>query len=130
MNGWDVNHLDLEFGAPQILSSSDDSRAIALALPAGDSLRDHQVHERAWISVLQGEVEITTEGNRMAGGPGLVVELGPGERHAVNAVSDARLLLLLLPWPGDGHPGSMSLEAKAGMREQAAERRERASAAT
>lgn len=130
MNGWDVNTLDLEFGAPQILSSSEDSRAIAIALPAGEGLDDHQVHERAWISVLQGEVEITADGSRMSGGPGFVVEMGPGERHAVTAVTDARLLLLLMPWPGDGHPGSMSLEAKSGMREQAAERRAEASAAS
>jgi hypothetical protein len=24
----------------------------------------------------------------------------------VRAVSDARLLLVLAPWPGDGHPGA------------------------
>jgi hypothetical protein len=24
----------------------------------------------------------------------------------VRALSDARLLLLLAPWPGDGHPGA------------------------
>jgi len=30
----------------------------------------------------------------------------PGERHEVRARSDARLLLVLAPWPGDGHPGA------------------------
>jgi hypothetical protein len=30
----------------------------------------------------------------------------PGERHEVRAVSDARLLLVLAPWPGAGHPGA------------------------
>ena len=28
----------------------------------------------------------------------------PTERHEVRAISDARLLLLLAPWPGEGHP--------------------------
>ena len=126
MKSWDLNDLDLEAHAPQILSSTDEARAIALAIPAGESLQDHQVHERAWICILGGEVEITTtSGDRTAGSPGLVVELDPGERHAVRALSDARLLLLLTPWPGVGHPGSMSLEDKDHAREKAAERRAR-----
>ena len=28
----------------------------------------------------------------------------PNERHEVRAVEDSRLLLVLAPWPGDGHP--------------------------
>jgi hypothetical protein len=30
----------------------------------------------------------------------------PHERREVRATSDARLLLVLAPWPGDGHPGA------------------------
>ena len=41
------------------------------------------------------------------------MEFDPGERHAVRALSDTRLLLLLAPWPGTGHPGPMSLSDKA-----------------
>lgn len=126
MKSWDVNSADLEPHAPQILSSTDDARAIGLAIPAGESLQDHQVHERAWVVVLAGEVEVTTtDGGRVAGGPGIVAELDPNERHAVHAVSDARLLLLLTPWPGAGHPGAMDLEEKAHAREDAAEHRAR-----
>jgi len=113
MNHWDVNRLDLRPHAPQILSSTDDARAIALALPAGEGLQEHQVHERAWVSVLCGEVEVTTAaGERVTGGPGLVLEFDPRERHAVQAISESRLLLLLTPWPGVGHPGAMSIEDK------------------
>ena len=126
MRSWNTNDLDLEPRAPQILSSTDDARVIALAIPAGESLQDHQVHERAWVSVVSGDVEITTpEGERITGSPGLVAEFDPGERRAVRAISDTRLLLLLTPWPGDGHPGSMPLEDKYRAREHAAERRER-----
>jgi quercetin dioxygenase-like cupin family protein len=129
MRSWDVNGVDLKPHAPQILSSTDDARAIALAIPAGESLDDHQVHERALVAVLAGEVEITTTtGERITGAPGLVVEFDPGERHAVLAVSDARLLLLLTPWPGVGHPGSMSLEDKGNAREHAAEHRDQSEA--
>jgi quercetin dioxygenase-like cupin family protein len=124
MKSWDAKALGLEPHAPQILSSTDDARAIVLAVPGGESLQDHQVHERAWVVVLGGEVEITTTaGERITGTVGLVVEFDPGERHAVRALSDARLLLLLTPWPGEGHPGAMSLEDKAHAREHAAEHR-------
>ena len=30
----------------------------------------------------------------------------PHERHEVRANTEARLLLVLAPWPGDGHPGA------------------------
>lgn len=114
MNNWSINELDLKPHAPQILSSTADARAIALAIPAGETLQDHQVHERAWVTVLSGEAEITTTaGERFAGTPGVLVEFDPRERHAVHAVADTRLLLLLTPWPGAGHPGPMSLEDKA-----------------
>ena len=62
MNSWTINDLDLKTTLPEILASTDDARAIALMIPAGESFDDHQVHERAWVTVLDGEVEITTSG--------------------------------------------------------------------
>ncbi len=124
MNSWDLSAVDLRPHAPEILSSSDDARAVVLEIPAGESLQDHQVHERAWVTVIDGEVEITTaRGKRVAGGSGLMVEFAPGERHAVHAHKTARLLLLLTPWPGHDHPGTMSLENKATVSQRAAEHR-------
>jgi len=122
MNAWTITDLDLKPHAPEILSSTNETRAIALMIPAGESLDDHQVHERSWLTVLAGEVEITTDaGKAIVGGPGLVVEFAPNERHAVHAHSEVRLLLLLTPWPGVGHPGALTLEQKANARENAAE---------
>jgi redox-sensitive bicupin YhaK (pirin superfamily) len=83
---------------------------IALDLRAGESLPDHGVHERAWVVVIDGEVEITSaNGEHVFGGDGPLVEIAAAERHEVFARSDARLLLLLTPWPGVGHPGAMTL---------------------
>ena len=124
MNSWQITDLELHPHAPQILTSTDDARAIALMIPAGESLQDHQVHERAWVVVLDGEVEIDTPaGDRVTGGGGLLLEFAPNELHAVHARSDARLLLLLTPWPGAGHPGAMTLEEKADARHAAREHR-------
>jgi quercetin dioxygenase-like cupin family protein len=124
MRSWEVNEMDLRPHAPEILSSTDDARAIVLEIPAGEGLTDHQVHERAWVTVLEGEVEITSDGGGQAtGGPGLVVEFDPRERHALQARTRVLILLLLTPWPGDGHPGARSLEDKERAREHAAQHR-------
>jgi quercetin dioxygenase-like cupin family protein len=110
--------------SPEILASGDEARAIALMIPAGESFDDHQVHERAWLTVLDGEVDISSsDGGSVVGRSGLLVEFAPGERHAIHARSDARLVLLLTPWPGVGHPGAMSLDEKATARQSAAEHR-------
>lgn len=122
MKSWDIGKLDLRPHSPEILSSTQDARAIVLEIPAGESLTDHQVHERAWVTVIEGEVEITTTaGEQISGGAGLLIEFDPRERHAVQARSKARILLLLTPWPGTGHPGGMTVEDKAHVRERAAE---------
>lgn len=124
MNCWTIPNLDVRPHAPEILASTDDARAIALMIPAGESFDDHQVHERAWVTVLDGEVEIkTSAGEGVIGRSGLLVEFAPNERHSVHARSDARILLLLTPWPGIGHPGAMTVEQKADGRHSAAEHR-------
>ena len=124
MNSWDIRSLDLRPHSPEILSTTDDARAIVLEIPVGESMQDHQVHERAWVTVIDGEVEITTTGGeKVVGGCGLMVEFAPGERHAVLARSTARLLLLLTPWPGRGHPGTRPREDKAHATDGAAEHR-------
>ena len=121
MNSWDLNSLDLKPRLPEILSSNQDARAIALHLRAGESLSEHEVHERTWLVVLDGEIEVqSAAGGSATGGTGLVVEFAPGERHEVSASSDSRLLLLLTPWPGRGHPGAMSMREKLYARQHAA----------
>ena len=121
MRSWEVDKLDLKPRLPEILSSTDEARALALDLAAGETLRDHEVHERAWIVVLGGEVEVSSASDgQVRGGTGLVVELAPRERHEVVALEAARLLLLLTPWPGPGHPGAMTITEKLYVRRHAA----------
>lgn len=122
MKSWDLQTVEAKPHMPRVVSSSSDARAIVLHLPEGELLQDHQVHERAWVVLVSGNVEITTTaGDRVAGGPGLLVEFDPQERHEVRAISDARFLLLLTPWPGPGHPNTLTLEEKAHVRARAAD---------
>jgi len=104
METWDIASLDVQPHQPQVLRSDDESRVIAINLPAGEELQEHQVHERAWLVVADGEIEVEQGGDVVAGGPGFLAHFDPQERHEVRARADTRLILLLAPWPGDGHP--------------------------
>jgi quercetin dioxygenase-like cupin family protein len=107
MEHWDLRNLDVEAHKPRILHSArGEARSIAILLPAGEELQEHEVHERAYLVVVDGEVEVSDGGRAVTGGPGLAAVFDPHERHTVRARSDARLLLVLAPWPGDGHPGA------------------------
>ena len=104
METWNIATLDVQPRQPEVLRSDDETRVIAINLPAGEALKEHQVHERAWLVVADGEVEIEQGGQSVTGGPDFLAHFEPAERHEVRARSDARLILLLSPWPGDGHP--------------------------
>jgi quercetin dioxygenase-like cupin family protein len=104
MQTWDIATLDVQPHAPEVLRSDDETRVIAINLPAGEGLNEHQVHERAWVMVAAGEVEFEQGSDTAAGGPGFLVHFEPKERHEVRARSDSRLIMLLSPWPGEGHP--------------------------
>ena len=107
MHHWDLRTIDVPPHQPQILQSErGEGRAIAIYLPAGEMLQDHEVHERAHLVVLDGEVEVDQDGTRISAATGTFAVFDPHERHEVRAVSDARLLLILAPWPGPGHPGA------------------------
>ena len=104
METWDIAALDVQPHQPEVLRSDPEARVIAINLPAGERLQEHQVHERAWVMVAAGEVEIEQDGSSESGGPGLVAHFEPKQRHEVRAKTDTRLLLFLAPWPGEGHP--------------------------
>src|SRR2546423_15461762 len=104
METWDTRRLEVQPHHPQVLRSDDETRAIAIQLPAGEELQEHQVHERAYLFVADGEIEISHDGKSVSGGAGFPSHFEPNERRAVRALADARLVLVLAPWPGVGHP--------------------------
>ena len=104
MQTWDIRTLALEPHHPPVLRSDEETRAIAILLPAGEELQEHQVHERAYLFVVDGEVEIDRGDEKVTGGCGLLAHFEPNERRTIRAVRDSRIVLVLSPWPGLGHP--------------------------
>lgn len=105
MDAWNLLELDAPEGTrdPIVLHSTDEARAVLVVLNPGQELGDHEVKENAWITVLDGTVQLDADGSSRAAGPGTLLRFEPGERHAVRSEGGARILLLLAPWPGAGH---------------------------
>ena len=105
MQSWNLQKLDVQPHQPQVLGSDEEGRVIVIELPAGEALQEHQVHERAWLVVVGGKVEVVdSDGGSLDAGPGTLAAFDPNESREVKASEDSRLLLLLSPWPGVGHP--------------------------
>ena len=104
MQTWDLLAIDAPDGTRDpVVLHSDEGRAVLIRLDPGQELREHEVKERAWISVVEGTVRIEAAGDAFEAGPGTLVTFDPEERHAVRSDGGARILLLLAPWPGRGH---------------------------
>jgi quercetin dioxygenase-like cupin family protein len=102
---WDLHHLDAPDGTrdPIVLHSDNGARAVLIVLQPGQSLGDHQVKENAWVTVLEGTVRVSADGQEIDAEPGTLLHFVPDERHALRSDGGARVLLLLAPWPGEGH---------------------------
>jgi quercetin dioxygenase-like cupin family protein len=105
MQTWNLTEINAPDGTrdPVVLETADGARAVMLVIAPGQELGDHQVRERAWVTVVEGEAQIEANGQSLTCGTGTLVTFEPGERHAVRSAGGARILLLLAPWPGEGH---------------------------
>jgi quercetin dioxygenase-like cupin family protein len=104
MEHWDLAAPnDSGRDGPRVLFSTPEARGVVIDLAAGEELGDHQVRERAVLQVLEGTVECEAEGGSTSCGRGTLVLFEPSEPHAVRAHAPARLLLVLTPWPAEGH---------------------------
>jgi quercetin dioxygenase-like cupin family protein len=116
MQSWDLTGINAPDGTrdPVVLATEDGARAVMLKLDAGQELREHEVKERAWVTVVEGEARIGCDGSTVDGRPGTLVTFEPGERHSIATEGGARILLLLAPWPGEGHyrPGELGEPAR------------------
>ena len=69
MRTWKIPELDVEPRQPEVLDSEAEGRAIVIELPAGEQLSEHQVHERAWLVVVSGAIEVDGA-EQVSGGAG------------------------------------------------------------
>jgi quercetin dioxygenase-like cupin family protein len=69
-----------------------DLRQTLIALAGGAHLQDHESPGEASLQVLQGEVRVTADADTWTGLAGDYLVL-PSERHALEAVTDAVVLL-------------------------------------
>ena len=116
MDSWNLADIDAPSGTrdPVVLETADGARAVMLRLDAGQELREHEVKERAWVTVLDGRARIAAGGETVEAEPGTLATFHPGERHSVSSEGGARVLLLLAPWPAEDHFGPADGRVSAG----------------
>jgi len=102
---WDLTQIEAPAGTrdPIVLATDDAARAVVISLAPGQELGDHEVNERAWITVVEGNVHVTTDGEEQDCSAGTLMTFEPHERRTIRSDGGARILMLLAPWPGAGH---------------------------
>jgi quercetin dioxygenase-like cupin family protein len=105
MQTWRLPEIATPEGSrsPVVLMSEDEARAVLVGLDPGQSLGDHQVKEHAWLIVVEGTATIRADGRAVDAPVGTLAHFEPDERHSVATSDGAKILLLLAPWPGEGH---------------------------
>jgi quercetin dioxygenase-like cupin family protein len=106
LESWNVAELDLQPHHPQVLRTDKEARVIAINLPSGEQMQEHRTHERAYVFVVSGAIDVGQDGETVSGGPGFLAQFEPNEDREITATDDARLVLILGPWPGEGHPSN------------------------
>lgn len=106
MRHWRLPEVETPNGArsPAVLHSKEGSaRAVLIELRAGEGLGDHRVKESALVLVLDGAVRVEAGDESVDAARHTLLHFEPDEKHSVTSDGGARLLLLLAPWPGEGH---------------------------
>jgi len=103
---WKLTEIETPDGSrsPAVLHSLDgESRIVLIGLDPGQELGEHQVKESAFLLVVDGAVHVEAGAESIDAGPGELFRFDPDERHSITSDGGARLMLVLAPWPGDGH---------------------------
>lgn len=105
MQSWNLLDLETPGGtrSPIVLHSTDEARAVVIGLNPGQELGDHQVHEHAYLVIVEGRVQIEAGDETVEAAPGTFVRFERKERHRVSSAQGARVLMILAPWPAPGH---------------------------
>ena len=105
MESWRLSEIDTPGGtrSPVVLKSEDEARAVLIGIHPAQELGDHQVKEHAWLFVVDGAARISGAEGELDAPAGTLAHFEPNERHSISSDSGAKILLLLAPWPGEGH---------------------------
>jgi hypothetical protein len=107
VEAWNLLAIESPQGTrdPHVLHEDEGSRGLLLIMNAGQRLEEHEVRENTWALVVEGAIEVSAAGSDDA----LVVEQGSlvywkaQERRSISSPQGARMLMILTPWPGEGH---------------------------
>jgi quercetin dioxygenase-like cupin family protein len=105
MQQWNLLEIEAREGTrdPVVVHQDDGARAVLVVLNPGQELGEHQVRENAWVLVVEGLVEVASADDTTEVGAGSLLRFEPAERHSLATRTGARILLILTPWPGEGH---------------------------
>jgi quercetin dioxygenase-like cupin family protein len=105
VQSWNLREIATPDGtrSPVVLHSDEEGRAVLIGLKPGQELGDHQVKEHAFVTVIEGSVQVRAGGETLDAGAGTLFTFEPDERRSVSSRDGAKLLLFFAPWPGEGH---------------------------
>jgi len=105
VQSWNLRDIETPGGSrsPVVLRSDPGARAVLISLEPGQRLGEHQVKEGALVSVVDGSVRVESGGKTVDGEAGCFFSFDADERRSISSDTGARLLLVLSPWPGEGH---------------------------
>ncbi|MDO4918793.1 cupin domain-containing protein [Kocuria sp.] len=94
-----VGRSEPRHGHPSATTVLDEDgvRIVAFEFGAGDALKEHATPHPALVQVVRGRVNFTLPDGVLELGPGRVLHLTEGLRHAVDAVETTTLTVTLLP---------------------------------
>ena len=105
-------HLDLAHALPVVQESTTSRvlvdnpllRVVQFTFDAGELLTEHTSPRAVTVQLVEGSMRFTVEGTEHAMGPGDVIYLAPGARHALVADSPCRLTLVMVDTDADLTP--------------------------
>jgi quercetin dioxygenase-like cupin family protein len=105
VQSWNLREIETPGGSrsPVVLRSDESSRVVLIVLDPGQALGDHQVKEGALVAVVDGTIRVESGGRTIEGDAGCVFSFDADERRSISTDDGARILLVLSPWPGEGH---------------------------
>lgn len=109
---WNVTDPDLyhpDHLVVRHMYDADHAAVVWFGFKSGQALKDHETSSTAIIQVLKGQVRLSTAEERVMSA-GQTVELAPRERHALTALTESLVQLVLVP-----HPHYHSLAQELGM---------------